>query len=271
MPWNFSTASYLPLLSTQKEAKVITACQNKPYHYLPCWDSGVYSWKPSTDEIPPNTRRNCLLPTNRTRWGAFHYWGCLNKAEKITSHYNTGWCGFTNNDYLQPILPVLDFEVQRAANTSSHHLSKNLTATLGHSPASCPREPNHKESKLDVSWRLEEKIPTLLFSYPLPALLSPPKQTASVERLCCSFWLWFASTTHWGAEAAGSSCGARAMQKGNHFGPKSHCFKGKSQPPPAARLLCPAKTEKHPNNFWAKAQSWTKTCAGGYKLSLFYL
>lgn len=112
----------------------------------------------------------------------------LNKAEKISLHYNTGWCGFTNNDNSQPILPVFDFEVQRTANTSSHHLSQNLTATLGHSPASCPREPNHKESKPDVSRRpKEEKIPKRLFSYPRSALLSPPKQTSSVERLCCIF------------------------------------------------------------------------------------
>lgn len=196
----------------------------------------------------------------------------LNKAEKISLHYNTGWCGFTNNDNSQPILPVFDFEVQRTANTSSHHLSQNLTATLGHSPASCPREPNHKESKPDVSRRpKEEKIPKRLFSYPRSALLSPPKQTSSVERLCCIFWLWFASTTHWAAEAAACSCGAGVTQKGNHYGPRSHCFKGKSQPPPAAWLLHPVKKEKHPNNFWAKAQSWTKTCARGYKLSLFYL
>jgi len=51
----------------QLEAKVIAACQNKPYCCQLCWDFGVCSWRPNTDEIPPNTQRCCLLPTNGTR------------------------------------------------------------------------------------------------------------------------------------------------------------------------------------------------------------
>lgn len=38
-------------------------------------------------------------------------------------------------------------------------------------------------------------------------------------------------------------------QEGNLSYPKSHCFEGKAQPPPAVWPLCSAKTEKHPSYF----------------------
>lgn len=91
----------------QLEAKVITAHQNKPYCYQLCWDFGVCSRRPNTDEIPPNTQRCCLSHTNGTWCSSILLLKLLQQSRRNNISLHKCFCSFTDSNYYSKQIPLV--------------------------------------------------------------------------------------------------------------------------------------------------------------------
>lgn len=161
----------------QLEAKIISTHPNKSYCYQPCRDCRVCSWGTSTNEIPPNTQRCCLFPTIVTWYNSILLLKLLEQSRRknISLHFKplVSLCCLGLASFWNVVLPT-------SAPTSCHRIYQLtqgivLLAALGnHIPDPFIKvSSDHRESKLDISWRLKgrRQSPMALFTptFDLPA------------------------------------------------------------------------------------------------------